>query len=89
MASTDDTAVLKAFAKKNKANFPILSDPGGTIAKQYEVLEFGTFASRTTFVIDKQGKIIHIDTNVNPASSGKDLRNTLEKLEQEAANEQL
>ena len=89
MASTDDAAVLKAFAKTNKANFPILSDPGGTIAKHYEVLKFGTFASRTTFIIDKQGKIIHIDTNVNPASSGQDLRNILEKLEQDTANGQL
>ena len=80
---------LVSFAKKNKANFPILSDPGGTIAEKYEVLRFGTFASRTTFIIDKEGKIIHIDANVNPAFAGKELRNTLEKMKQEKIDEQL
>ena len=42
--------------------FPLLSDFQRTVSKDYGVLnaEHG-FANRTTFVIDKQGIIQHID----------------------------
>lgn len=80
MASTDDAETSKEFAHKNGANFPILSDPDGTTAEKYGVLTFGSFASRQTFVIDKTGKVIHIDRDVNPITAGPDLGRFLETL---------
>ncbi len=51
-----------AFAKQEGLNFPLLSDFKRTVSKDYGVLneEYG-FANRTTFVIDKQGIIQHLE----------------------------
>tara|TARA_Y100001970_G_scaffold147444_1_gene181027 strand:- start:747 stop:998 length:252 start_codon:yes stop_codon:yes gene_type:complete len=80
MASTDEYETLKRFAETNRAKFPILSDPDGNTATEYDVLKFGKFASRTTFIIDGEGVILKIIKNVNPVSAGKDLLQILAKL---------
>jgi len=54
--------------------FPLLSDFQRTVSKDYGVLnaEHG-FANRTTFVIDKQGIIQHIDKDkeaLDPSGAG-------------------
>jgi peroxiredoxin len=61
--STDNTFSLKAFATQVNASFPMLSDfAKRQVAKDYGVLvpEAGV-ANRATFVVDKEGKIIHIE----------------------------
>jgi len=61
--STDNTFSQKEFAAKVNASFPILSDfAKRQVAKDYGVLitEAG-MANRATFVVDKEGKIIHIE----------------------------
>ncbi len=61
--SEDNTPSQKAFAEKNNLSFPILSDfSKRQVAKDYGVLmpEIG-IANRATFVIDKEGKIQHIE----------------------------
>jgi len=61
--STDNTPSQKEFAAKVSASFPLLSDfSKREVAKAYGVLipEAG-MANRATFVIDKEGKIIHIE----------------------------
>ena len=80
MASTDDHETLEKFARKNEVKFPILSDPDGIVAKKYGVLNFGKFASRSTFIIDINGRVLHVDPNVNPITAGSDLVKTLGKL---------
>ena len=80
MASTDDLADVTAFAKKNKANFPILADPKKTISKNYGVLSAIGFAKRWTFYIDKSGKLVYIDKSVSPATAGSDLAANLKRL---------
>ena len=40
----------------------------------------GTKASRTTFIISKEGKIIAVESKVNTETHGKDLADQLEKL---------
>ncbi|MBI2679765.1 MAG: redoxin domain-containing protein [Candidatus Solibacter usitatus] len=62
-ASTDNTPSQKAFAEKLNLTFPILSDfSKRQVAKDYGILmpEIG-IANRATFVIDKEGKIQHIE----------------------------
>ena len=61
--STDNVPSQKAFAEKLNLSFPLLSDfANRKVAAAYGVLipERG-FANRATFVIDKEGKIQHIE----------------------------
>jgi len=61
--STDNTPSQREFAEKLKLTFPLLSDfANRNVARAYGVLiaERG-FANRATFVIDKQGRIQHIE----------------------------
>jgi len=80
MASVDPIDENRGFAKKNKADFPLLSDPTKEAAKAYDVLNFLGVASRVTFYIGKDGNIIHIDEDVKPRTSAEDMINNLEKL---------
>lgn len=50
------------FAKNIGVTFPLLSDFHRKVSKEYGVLNVKQgFANRTTFVINKQGVITHID----------------------------
>jgi peroxiredoxin Q/BCP len=80
MASTDSPEQNQAFAEKNEASFPILSDPGKAMPTAYGVLATPGYAKRWTFYIDGQGTIVRIDKDVNPRSAGEDLVRHLEAL---------
>ena len=80
MASTDDPATNAEFARKNDANFPILSDPNKNTARAYGVLGVSGFASRWTYYIDTVGIVVAIDKHVNPRSAGTDIQENLENL---------
>ena len=62
-----------AFAKSERAGFPLLSDPDKSVASKYGVLSARGFANRWTFYIDKSGKVAHIEKTVNPATSAEDM----------------
>ena len=61
--STDNTPSQKEFATKVNASFPMLSDfTKREVSKAYGVLiESVGVANRATFVVDKEGKLIHIE----------------------------
>ena len=49
-----------------------MSDPTKAVAKAYGVVdEDQPFAARWTFFIGLDGRIMHIDKRVNPATQGK------------------
>jgi thioredoxin-dependent peroxiredoxin len=74
MASVDPVEANKGFAEQEKADFPLLSDPGKETAKAYGVLNQGSgFARRWTFYIGKDGKILGIDKEVKPPTSAEDM----------------
>ena len=60
--SVDSSPANRAFARQIGVTFPLLSDFNRKVSTEYGVLntQHG-FANRTTFVIDKQGIITHID----------------------------
>ena len=60
--SVDSFPANKAYAEQIDVKFPLLSDFQRTVSKQYGILneQYG-FANRTTFVVDRQGIIRHID----------------------------
>jgi peroxiredoxin len=74
--SKDSPAANDAFAKQIGVTFPLLSDMNGTVMKQYGILKKNNvqgheyeWARRTTFVVDKEGIIRHIqqgNTAINP-----------------------
>ena len=52
----------KRFASDLALTFPLLSDFNRTVSKQYGILnEEKNFALRTTYVVDKQGIVQHIE----------------------------
>jgi peroxiredoxin len=62
--STDDVETLAKFKASLGAPFLFLSDPGGTVAKQYGGLDEG-YANRVTYVIQPDGTIVHTDRDMD------------------------
>ncbi len=74
MVSVDDPETNKKFAEAHGADFPILSDPDKQVAEAYGVLAPGRgVASRWTFYIGPDGRILDIDKQVKPATAGADM----------------
>ena len=81
-ASIDKPEKSRRFAESLDLDYPLLSDPGKQVAKAYGVLRaMGLFAARQTFYIGVDGRILHVDTNVNPDTAGEDLAERLGSLE--------
>jgi peroxiredoxin len=70
----DSVPANKVFAEQIGVNFPLLSDFKREVSKEYGILnEERGFANRTTFVVDKEGVIRHIDKDreaIDPSSAG-------------------
>ncbi len=80
-ASCDKPEQNAKFAESVQADYPILSDPKGDVARAYGVI--GTLRPvprRWTFFIDKDGKILHIDKDVQTATHAADVAAKLEEL---------
>jgi len=73
MISVDTIEDNTKFAQMHEADYPILSDVTKEIATKYGVLSPAGMARRWTFYIDPDGKILHIDNAVKPASAGPDM----------------
>jgi peroxiredoxin Q/BCP len=72
--STDNLQSHNEFTKKFSLNFPLLSDPDGSVSKAYDGFnpEKGT-SRRVTAVIDKEGKIKKYFAQVNPEGHSKEV----------------
>ncbi len=86
MASVDALDENRDFAKKTDADFPMLSDPTKETAKAYDVLNLFRVASRVTFYISKEGKILKIDEDINPSTAAEDIAESLKQLKIAASN---
>ena len=64
----------RGFAEKLGLTFPLLSDTKKNVSRQYGVLGFLRVAKRTTFVIDPQGIIRHIDRGGEAMDPSRALR---------------
>ncbi len=67
--SVDTVDAHKAFKKNQKLNFTLLADDKKEVSKSYGVLSERGYSSRVTFVIDKEGVIRKIYTNVDPVAN--------------------
>ncbi len=81
MVSVDPPDVNKKFAEQEHADFPILSDPEKGVATAYGVVTpERQMASRWTFYIGPDGKIVDIDPKVSVKTAGEDVVKRLEAL---------
>ena len=80
MISVDKPEENKAFAEKESADFPLLSDPSKEVATKYGVLGVVGLPRRWTFYIGPDGNILDIDKSVSTGTAGADLANKLKTL---------
>jgi peroxiredoxin Q/BCP len=73
MASVDPIEKNTDFAKAQEADFPLLSDPTKEVAGAYGVLNPRGTATRWTFYIGKDGRILAIDKAVRVETSAEDM----------------
>lgn len=79
-ASVDTPESNAQFARSLGIDYPILSDPTKTVARAYGVLGASGFASRWTFFIGPDGRILDVDKNVRVSSHGGDVAAKLKDL---------
>ena len=70
--SKDDESSHQQFTQKYNLPFPLLADTDGALIKAYDV-DGGGYAKRVTYVIDPNGKITHVDANVNTSNHASDV----------------
>jgi peroxiredoxin Q/BCP len=80
-ASVDTPEDNKKFAESLGLDYPILSDPGKQVATSYGVVTpERQFAQRWTFYIGTDGRILHVERTVSPATAGPDIVTRLGEL---------
>lgn len=80
-ASCDTPEKNKEFAESLSLDYPLLSDPGKDVAKAYGVVTpERELPHRWTFYIGPDGKILHIDKDVETMSAGTDIAAKLKSL---------
>ena len=77
----DTPETNKSFAQSLGVDYPLLSDPTKAVATAYGVVDQDQpFPSRWTFYIGLDGRIMHIDKQVNPATHGRVIAAKLSEL---------
>jgi peroxiredoxin Q/BCP len=79
-ASVDGLETNAKFAASLGIDYPILSDPTKAVARAYGVLSASGMASRWTFYIGRDGRILDIDKKVHAASHGADVARRLQEF---------
>ena len=86
--SPDPSARLTKFEEKHALNFPLLSDEDHAVADAYGAWGLKKFMGkqymgilRTTFIIDKQGRLAHVMDKVKTKSHHDDVLALLAELD--------
>ena len=85
--SPDPVTRLKKFEEKEGLNFTLLSDEDHELADKYGVWGLKKFMGRefmgiirTTFIIDKKGRVVHITDKVKTKTHHEDVAKILAEL---------
>ncbi len=78
--STNSAESHQRFASNNELEFPLLADTNGIIAKAYGVLKPTKMAERSTFLIDKKGKIRHVWPKVSITGHAAEIAAKIDEL---------
>jgi len=82
--SVDDVDSHKGFCAKEGLNFKLLADTDHKVSSEYGSLtNFGVVqvAARHTFIINPEGKIVKVFTEVNPNKHSEEVLATLAELQ--------
>ena len=79
-ASVDSVDTNTRFAQSLGVDYPILSDPGKQVARAYGVLSASGYASRWTFYIGADGRVLDVDKHVSASTHGRDIAGRLTEL---------
>jgi len=74
--SRDDETSHKMFKEKYGLPFTLLSDVDGSITRAYDA-DGGDVSQRITYVIDGNGTISYVDSNVNTSTHADDVLNAV------------
>jgi thioredoxin-dependent peroxiredoxin len=86
--SVDSADSHKQFCTKEGLNFKLLADTGHKVSTQYGSLTnlgLVKFASRHTFIIDPQGTIVKVYTDVHPNRHSEEVLAALSELQTRVA----
>jgi len=78
--STDSPAAQKKFKDKYSFNFTMVSDKRKEISESYGVLRITGTAARTTFIVEKDGKVAAVFEGVRPDGHAQEVIKKLEEL---------
>ncbi len=79
-ASCDPVKTNTDFAKSLKLDYPILSDPEKTFARELGCLNARGMSNRWTYYIGKDGKVLYVDKKVKAGDHGKAIAAKLKEL---------
>lgn len=77
--SPDDEASHKKFAEHHELQFPLWADTKHTLLKALGVWSLIGVA-RTTFLIDKEGTVVHVWEKVKPEGHGEEVLDFVTKI---------
>ena len=72
--STDSVESHRAFAQKHALPFTLLADSGGALSQAFGVYKSG-MAQRTTFVLDRDGRVARSFFDVTPRGHAQQILN--------------
>lgn len=78
-ASVDSADINRRFAESLGLPYPVLSDPTKDVARAYGVLTNSGYASRWTFFIGADGRILDIDKTVKASTHGVDIAERVQR----------
>jgi peroxiredoxin Q/BCP len=78
--SADGVESHGRFAANNELTFPLLADVDGKVASAYGVLKDTGRAERATFLIGKDGKLLHVWPKVSITGHADDIVARLDEL---------
>lgn len=86
--SKDDASSHEKFKEKHTLNFTLLSDPEGQMITAYDAWGKKMFGKegilRRTYIINPHGEVVKVFGRVTPLGHGKQVVETLKKLQNEA-----
>jgi peroxiredoxin len=78
----DELAAFSSETEHCGGKFPVAADPGAKIAKQYDAIlaQKPDWSDRTSYVIAKNGEIVHVYSNLNPNDHVTETLNAVKAL---------
>lgn len=78
----DELAAFSTETEHCGGKFPVAADPGAKIAKEYDAIlaQKPDWSSRTSYVIAKNGDIVHVYSNLNPNDHVTETLNAVKAL---------